>query len=68
MKTWGQRFWDTHGDRLIFMGVVTCFGLGFYFMTDMQGEAKTLLIAVATLALNKARGVIKKPVDEQPGQ
>lgn len=55
MKTWATEFWANHGDRIVFMAIVTAFGFGFYFMNDMKGEAKTLLIAVATLALNRAR-------------
>ena len=61
MTQWLIRFWDDHGDRLVFMGIATAFGVGFYVCTDMQGEAKTLLIAVATLALNKARS---KPTND----
>ena len=62
---WFIEFWNTHGDRLVFMGIAAAFGIGFYMLDDMQGEAKVLLIAVATLALNKARskpnGVESKP-------
>jgi len=50
-----SNFWQTHGERLVFMGIATAFGVGFFVFTDMVGEAKTLLIGVATLALNKAR-------------
>ena len=60
MKTWWLRFWQDHGDRLIFMTISAIFGIAFYLMTDMKGEAKALLISVAALALNKARGVLKK--------
>ena len=59
MKEWLLRFWQDHGDRLIFMGIATAFGIYFYAFTDLAGEGKTLLIAVATLALNKARGTPK---------
>lgn len=52
---WLSRFWNEHGERIIFMGVASAFGIGFYHFTDMTGEGKTLLIAVATLCLNKAR-------------
>ena len=65
MKTWGERFWQDHGDRLIFMGLATAFGVGFYAYADMTGEGKTLLIAVATLCLNKARGVHKEPEEKK---
>ena len=60
---WLSKFWATHGERLVFMAIATAFGIGFWFLTDMTGEAKTLLIAVATLALNKARST---PKDEEP--
>jgi len=56
---WLRRFWNDHGDRVFFMGLATCFGVGFYFFSDMTGEGKTILIAVATLCLNKARSTPK---------
>ena len=55
MNKWGVRFWADHGSRLIFGAIATAFGVAFYFMPDMQGEAKTILIGVAMLAYNKAR-------------
>jgi len=58
---WLKRFWDTHGDRLVFLAIATAFGIGFYCFTDMSGEGKTILIAVATLSLNKARGAPAPP-------
>jgi len=59
MKEWGLRFWKDHGDRLLFMTIAAGFGMFFYFCaTDMQGEGKAILIGVATLAMNKARGVV----------
>jgi len=60
MKPWGVRFWEDHGDRLIFMALATVFGVGFFAYTDMTGEGKTILIAVATLCLNKARSTPKQ--------
>ena len=62
---WFIRFWYEHGDRLIYMAIATGFGLGFLAMSkftsiDMVGEAKVILIGVATLAFNKSRGVMKK--------
>ena len=57
------QFLTNHGERLFFMVVATAFGLAF-IKIGMGGEGKTLLIAVATLALNKARGsTLKKPAD-----
>ena len=53
---WLTRFWNEHGDRIIFMLGATCFGGYFYaFTQDMQGEGKTILIGVAMLLFNKAR-------------
>ena len=67
MKTWGERFWQDHGDRLIFMGLATSFGGGFLFShnENLVGAGITLLIAVATLCLNKARGVHKEPEEKK---
>ena len=62
---WFKRFWQDHGDRIVFMSITTAFGFGFYFLTDMAGEAKTFLIAVATLALNKARGTPKPEIPKE---
>jgi len=61
MTKWIARFWDDHGDRLVFLFLATLFGIGFFVFTEMQGEGKTLLIAVATLCLNKARSTPKEP-------
>lgn len=55
MNSWTKRFFEDHGDRLVFMLIATVFGVYFLMVVDMAGEGKTLLIAVATLALNKAR-------------
>ena len=65
MNAWFERFWTDHGDRLVFMGIAAGFGAVFYFFADMIGEGKTLLIAVATLALNKARSTPKEAPDEK---
>ena len=56
---WMKRFWTDHGDRLIFMGITAVFGVGFHYI-GMAAEGKVLLIAVATLALNKARSTPKE--------
>ena len=62
MKTWAARFWKDHGDRIIFMAIVAVFGVIFIHI-DMVAEGKVLLIADATLALNKARST---PKEEKP--
>ena len=54
---WLKHFWKIHGERIVFMSIAVLFGLFFwYFMPDMKGEAKTILIGVAMLCYNKARG------------
>ena len=58
MKEWLIKFAANHGERIVFMAIATCFGIGLYLM-GLAGEGKTILIAVATLALNKARGTLK---------
>ena len=62
---WFKRFWTDHGDRLFFMGLATIFGVGFlaiskYTSLDMMGEGKTILIGIAMICFNKARGVATK--------
>lgn len=51
---WFKNFITQHGERLVFMGLATLFGAGFFYI-NMAAEGKTLLIAVGTLCLNKAR-------------
>ena len=50
-------FWVEHQDRIVYMAIATAFGTAFCFM-GMPGEGRTILIAVATLALNKARSKV----------
>ena len=61
---WFIRFWYEHGDRIFYMAIATAFGLGFLAISkltplDMVGEAKVILIGVATFALNRVRSVKK---------
>ena len=57
MKEWFNKFWNNHGERIIFMIIATIFGMAFYyFVPDMKGEAKTILVGIAMLCFNKARG------------
>lgn len=55
--SWIQLFIHNHGERLFFMGIATAFGIVFHKM-GMAEEGKVILIAVGTLALNKARGTL----------
>lgn len=53
---WLKDFLGEHGERLVFMGIVTMFGVAFrLWVPDMEGEANTLLLAVPVICLNKAR-------------
>jgi len=58
MKTWVSKFWYGHGERLIYCLLVVILAVGFMLSSveDLSKSAPTLLIAVATLFLNKARG------------
>lgn len=63
MKEWIKRFWNDHGDRIFFGAVATCFALGFVWLgaryellKELLGSGITILIGVAMLAYNKARG------------
>jgi len=65
MKQWALKFWLNHGTRIIFGMAATAFGVVFYFIPNMQGEAKTILIGVAMLCFNKARGENGKPAEPE---
>lgn len=54
-KGWWEKFWDDHGSRLLFMGAAVAFGVVFWFI-GLKAESKTLLIGIAMLCFNKARG------------
>ena len=66
MKEYALGFIKKHGERLFYMFIVSAFSASFLFVESMQESGKTLLIAVATLALNKARSPQKN--DEQTQQ
>ena len=54
---WSVQFWKKHGERMVFMLIAFVLALVFWFgFTDMQGEAKTIMIGIAMLCFNKARG------------
>lgn len=58
MKEWFVKFWNEHGERLIYCGLVVTMAVGFALSgtEELSNSYPTLLIAVATLFLNKARG------------
>lgn len=55
MKKWGAKFWEAHGDRLIYMLLAFIAAAGIYNL-DMKDEAKTIFIGLAMLCYHKARG------------
>lgn len=56
---WFKRFWQDHGDRIIFLGSAFVIAIVLYFASeDMQGEAKAVIVGVMMLLYNKARGTI----------
>ena len=58
---WFKKFWDNHGERLIFMGLATVFGVAFLLWSDLAGEGKTILVMVAGILVNKMRGPMEPP-------
>ena len=58
-ESWFKRFWNTHGDRLIF----AVFALGLattLYNLEMKAEAKTIYVGIAMLFFNKVRGTNNK--------
>ena len=52
---WATEFWNRHGERLVFAVLALALATVLYFL-DMEAEAKTILIGMAMLFFNKARG------------
>ena len=55
---WLKKFWDGHGERLIFGGIAFAFAVYFLGQTmpQLKGAGMTILIGLAMTAFNKARG------------
>ena len=75
MSKWFNRFWADHGDRLVFMGIATVFGLGIAYLgyklkdEKLMGTGIGMIVVVGGLALNKARstnGTESKPPIPNP--
>ena len=58
-ENWFKRFWDAHGDRLIFASLALGVSYVLYNI-DLKAEAKTILIGIGMLLFNKARGANNK--------
>jgi hypothetical protein len=52
---WTQKFWNKHGDRLIFATLAAIFGIVFMWKLNLKAEGKTILIGIAMLLYNKSR-------------
>jgi len=52
---WTTEFWNQHGQRLVFAALALVLATVLYFL-KMEAEAKTILIGMAMLFFNKARG------------
>ena len=52
---WINKFWGNHGERLVFAGLALLLAGAMYGL-KLEAEAKTILIGMAMLFFNKARG------------
>ena len=52
---WATEFWNRHGERLVFATLALSLATVLYLL-EMKAEAKTILIGMAMLFFNKARG------------
>jgi hypothetical protein len=54
-KVWFKKFWEQHGDRIIFSAMAL--GLsGALLLLGLHEQAQTIIIGIAMLYFNKARG------------
>ena len=70
--TWLQRFWDNHGERLIFAAMAATMACGFLIvgmkieeLKEFTGAGTTILIGVAMLFFNKTRSETKLTPNER---
>lgn len=65
---WLNRFWDEHGNRLVFMTLAATGATALYHLVDMKPEAQTVWLGLVMLLYNKCRSVVtKKKEPEGPG-
>ena len=55
MKQWALKFWNNHGERLIFLALANCFAALLYLI-DLKEAAVTIFTGSAMLLYNKSRG------------
>jgi len=53
---WINKFWTRHGDRLVFAGFAIALAEIMYFALGLKPQAETIIIGIAMLFFNKARG------------
>ena len=53
---WITAFWGRHGDRLVFATLALALAGTMYYALDLGAESKTIIIGIAMLFFNKARG------------
>lgn len=58
-KKWLETFWGNHGDRIVFMLLAGACAGGLHLL-GLKEQANTILIGLAMLCYNKARGNEKK--------
>lgn len=71
MKDYWMNFLKQHGERIFWLAIATILATSFMFVDGMEESGKTFLIAVATLAVNKARSPkedknLEEPIDDRP--
>ena len=52
---WFKEFWQSHGERLSFAMLALALATAMYFL-KLEKEANTIIIGIAMLFFNKARG------------
>ena len=59
-----SELWENHGERLVFMFLALCFSAGMYLLGWVE-EAKVIIIGLAMLCYNKARGGLNITADDR---
>jgi len=62
---WVTEFWNRHGDRLTFAIFALMLAEIMYFALGLKAEANTIIIGIAMLFFNKARGTNGGGTDEK---
>ena len=65
MPEWTKEFASRHGGRIIFILIALAVATVMIKWLGMVDEGKVIYVAVATLALNQARGAILNDKDHQ---